>query len=57
VAGPGSNSLLLAMGWMVDVVMGYVVLPQSKAALRVVASTTTVEVDNTGVGSSSQGRR
>jgi hypothetical protein len=45
-AGPGSNSLLLATGWMVDVALSYVVLPRSKAVSRVVASVTTVEADN-----------
>jgi hypothetical protein len=43
-AGPGSDNLLLAMRWMVDVAMNYVLLGCS-ALSDEVAHTTTIEVD------------
>jgi transketolase C-terminal domain/subunit len=54
LVSPGSNILLLAMGWMVDVAMSSVLLQSSAVSSKMIRMTT-VEAD-VGGGSSSQWR-
>jgi hypothetical protein len=53
MASPGSDHLMLATGWMVDVALSYA-LPWSSELSTVVASMTKVEADDAGGGSSSR---